>query len=196
VQGCDLADAQKGAEVLERSFEELKNRIIEKLSTPRVTPKLLQFPQEELIRIYMMCDKLDFASIKTIRDYLFAKGYEVILSAREGDEKQVIQYHKDNLLECDATLVYYGHGNEFWLHSKLSDIRKAPVWGRAKPMLCKAIYMASPETDHKKDYKTWEVLRLAPPGYDGVSEGALEQFIAYLESARREMARTGSGESR
>ena len=191
------SDAQKGAELLERSFEELKNRIIEKLTTPKpIASKVLEFPQEELVRIYLMCDKLDFASIKTLRDYLYEKRYEVILSARGGDETQVIQYHKENLLECDATLIYYGHGNEFWLHSKVSDLRKVAGWGRNRPLLCKAIYVADPKTDHKQDYKTWDAVMLAPPGYDGLSQSALDQFIADIESARVELAKTGSGGSR
>lgn len=190
-------DAQKGAELLERSFEELKNRIIEKLTTPKpAAPKLLQFPQEELIRIYVMCDKLDFASVKAIRDYLHNKRYEVALSAREGAEGDVIRYHKDNLLECDVALIYYGYGNEFWLHSKISDLRKVAGWGRSKPLMCKALYLAAPETEHKQDYKTWEVAILAPPGYGGLSADALEQLIAYIESKRIEHTRTGSGGAR
>lgn len=191
------SEAQKGAELLERPFEELKNRIIEKLTTPKpAAPKLLQFPQEDLTRIYVMCDKLDFASIKALRDFLFERKYEVILSAREGDESQVIQYHKENLRDCDATLIYYGHGNEFWLHSKLSDLRKVAGWGREKPLLCKALHMAAPETDYKQDYKTWEVAILTPVGYDGLAADALEQFIAYIESRKVELALTGSGGSR
>jgi hypothetical protein len=190
-------EAQAGAELLERPFEELKNRIIEKLTTPKPTSaKVLQFPQENLVRIYLMCDKLDFPSVKMIRDYLFEKKYEVVLAAREGDATQVIQYHKDNLLECDATIIYYGHGNEFWLHSKLSDLRKVTAWGREKPMLCKAIYLAAPETDYKQDIKTWEAVLLAPPGYDCLAQDALEAFIAQIESARGEPSKVGSGGAR
>lgn len=194
-------EAQNGAELLERPFEELKNRIIEKLNPPKpAVAKVINFPQEDLVRIYLMCDKLDFASVTAIRDYLYEKNqnYEVVLAAREGEEAmqvQVIQYHKDNLLECDAALVYYGHGNEFWLHSKLSDLRKVRAWGRERPLL-KGLYLAAPETPHKQEYKIREVLQLKPPGYGGVSEAALDAFIAYIESARAEQAQTGSGGSR
>lgn len=194
-------EAQNGAELLERPFEELKNRIIEKLSPPKPVSKVLPFPQDDLVRIYLMCDKLDFASVTAIRDYLYDqnKNYEVVLAAREGEgeamQVQVIQYHKDNLLECDATLVYYGHGNEFWLHSKLSDLRKVRAWGRERPLL-KGLYVAAPETPHKQELKTREVLQLKPPGYDGVAGAALDDFIAYIESARAEQAKTGSGGTR
>lgn len=188
--------AQNGAELLERPLEELKNRIIEKLTAPKPAPaRLLQFPEENLVRIYLMCDKLDFETVGAIRDYLFEKKYEVKLTAREGEATQVIEYHKDNLLECDATLIYYGNGNEFWLHSKLSDLRKVRAWGRETPLL-KAIYLATPETAHKHDYKTWEATLLTPPGYAGLSRAALDEFIAGIESARAEQLRTGSGGAR
>lgn len=194
-------EAQSGAELLERPFEEFKNRIIEKLSPPKPTARVLEFPpSEDLVRIYLMCDKLDFPSVTEIRDYLYDKNknYEVVLAAREGEgemQAQVIQYHKDNLLECDATLVYYGHGNEFWLHSKLSDLRKVRAWGRERPLL-KGIYRAAPETQQKREFRIREALQLEPPGYGGVSKAALDDFIAYIESARAEQAQTGSGGKR
>ncbi len=184
--------AQKGAEVIERSFEELKNRIIE-LLTPKPA-RLLQFPKlEELVRIYVMCDKSDFPAVKELRDYLFDKKFEVTLSAREGDDGQAIQFHKDNLLDCDAALIYYGQGNEFWQHSKLSDFRKAAGWGREKPLLCKAIYRASPETDHKCELRSWEVVILEPPGYNALATIALDEFISYIEAAREQQVQTGGG---
>jgi hypothetical protein len=185
--------AQHGAELLERPFEELKNRISEKLTPPKpAAVRLLQFPREDLVRVYVMCDKLDFASVTALRDYLFEKKYEVVLAAREGEATQVIQYHKENLLECDATLIYYGHGNEFWLHSKLSDLRKVRAWGRERPLL-KGIYFSAPQTEHKQDYKTWEAVLLKPPGYEGLSKDALDEFIAYIEDATATDAQTGSG---
>jgi hypothetical protein len=187
--------AQKGAEVIERSFEELKNRIIERLTTPPPSSaKIIKFPAvDEIVRVYIMCDKSDFASVKELKKYLFDKKYEVILSAREGEDGQAIQFHKDNLLECDAALIYYGNGNEFWQHSKLSDLRKAAGWGREKPLLCKAIYMASPETEHKRELETWEAVILKPPGYERLAADALEEFISYIETARQERVRTGGG---
>jgi hypothetical protein len=196
-------EAQNGAELMERPFEELKNRIMEKLTSQKST--VIKFPptdgDQDLVRIYLMYDKLDFASVTAIRDYLYDKNenYEVILAAREDGgetvQAQVIQYHKDNLLECDAALVYYGHGNEFWLHSKVSDLRKVRIWGRERPLL-KGIYLADPQTEHKQTYKIREAVLLQPPGYGGVSKAALDEFIAYIESARAEQPKTGSGGAR
>lgn len=190
-------EAQKGAELLERPFEELKNRFIEKLTAPKPSPVKVLTPlaEDDLVYIYLICDKLDFDAVEKIKDYLFDKRYEVILAAREGDETQVLQYHKDNLIECDATLIYYGSANEFWLRSKLWDLKKVAGWGRVKPMLCKAIYLSAPDTAHKRSFKTWEA-KLLPPSFDGVSEAALEQFIEEIENAKGELAQTGTGGAR
>lgn len=185
-------EAQRGAEVLERSFEELKNRVIEKLTPPKPPPPPGD-ESDELVRVYLMCDKHDFDSVAELTDYLFMKRYEVILSAREGDDVQVLQYHKENLLECDATLIYYGQANEFWLRSKLWDLKKVRGWGRTHPMLCKAIYRAEPATAQKQGFRTLEAKLLEPPGFTGLSTIALEQFIAEIEAARKGLPRTGSG---
>jgi hypothetical protein len=92
-------------------------------------------------------------------------------------------------------LVYYGDGNEFWLHSKVSDLRKVRAWGRQRPLL-KGIYLAAPETEHKRLLKTREAVLLAPPGYERLSATALDEFITYIESAKADVLQTGSGGQR
>jgi TIR domain-containing protein len=188
------AEAQRGAEVLQRSFEDLKTRIVEKLTAPKHTPKPAPIGQglRDLAIVYLICDKPDFDEIKPITDYLFDRSYEVIRCAREGEQEQVIQYHKDRLLECDAALIYYGNGNEFWLHSKLSELRKVVGWGRPAMIPCRAIYLGRPETEDKRNFKTLQAT-LLPPGYGGLNEGALEYFISLIESARQGLAPTGTG---
>ena len=185
------AESQRGAEVLERSFEDLKTRIVEKLTTPTAPAKPAPGPHD-LVRVYLICDKLDFDSVPAVTDYLFGKRYEVIESARECEEAQVLQYHKENLLECDAVLIYYGGGNEFWLRSKLWDLKKVAGWGRTAPLLVKAVFLARPETDHKRRFRTLEA-ELLPAAYNGQFEASLERFINMVEGARQSLSPTGSG---
>jgi hypothetical protein len=133
-----------------------------------------------------------------VRDYLFEKDsdYEVILPPSEEDSSQVIEDHKETLKECDATLIYFGSGNEFWFRSKLMDLRKATAWGRKRPWLCKGIYLAAPKKEYKDDLKTREAIRLNPAGYEGLAVSALEDFIANIEAARNAQDRAESGGSR
>jgi hypothetical protein len=188
-------EAQKGAELLSRPFEALKTRIIEKLTAPE--PSKPELPEDHLLtRIYVVCDKLDFSDcrdkIRAIQKYLFDKGYEVILSVPESADQTIFQYHKENLMECDATLIYYGLANEFWLYSKLGEFKKAIGWGRAKPMLCKAIYRAAPDTEHKQNLMTREAKLLEPPSYNDLSPKSLDMFIDLIENAKTVFAKTGS----
>ncbi|MBI1763522.1 MAG: toll/interleukin-1 receptor domain-containing protein [Acidobacteria bacterium] len=185
--------AQQGAELLQRSLTDLLNRIIEKLVPPKAAvPKPATGLVDELVRIYLICDKLDFPTLKPLEDYLFDKGYEVVPTLNEGDEQQVIQYHKEMLLECDAALLYYGQGNEFWLRMKLADMtRKVRGWGRTRAFLARAIYLAAPEQDAKQRFRTLEAT-LLPPAFNGFSVAALDRFLAELESARNELAQTGA----
>lgn len=205
-------DAQKGAELLSRPFEELKTRIAEKLASlerPKPRPKPAQELHDPLACIYLVCDKLDFDScpekIRAIETYLYEKKYEVILSAPESDElsesddkpksdyRKAFQYNRENLVECDAALIYFGHAHPFWLRSKLWDLKKATGWGREKKMLCKAIYIDDPETTHKQSLMTW-VARLLEPRYNGINTQALDMFIGLIEQAKTEPAKTGSEE--
>lgn len=185
-------EAQRGAEVLERSFEDLKTRIVEKLTAPPPAPAKPAPGPRDLVRVYLICDNLDFDNVPPVTDYLFGKRYEVIESARAGEDAQVLQYHKENLLECDAVLIYYGGGNEFWLRSKLWDLKKVAGWGRTAPLLVKAVFLGQPETDHKRRFRTLEA-ELLPAAYNGQFEASLERFIALVEGARQSLAPTGSG---
>ncbi len=156
-----------------------------------------------------MLDKLDVTKcrdqIRAVEKYLYDKGYEVILSAPEDDNQQMFEYHKENLINCDATLIYYGFANELWLRSKLWEFKKAKGWGRANPMLCKAIYLAAPATEHKQGLLTREAKVLNPPCDNGlctkptdlpcktgVCAEPLDIFLAEIENAKNILARTGS----
>ena len=83
-----------------------------------------------------------------------------------------------------------------WVPSKLAELRKASAWGRQKPLLHKAIYLAEPEKDYKDVLRTREAELLRPPGYAGLAAAALDLFITDLEAARSARLRAESGGSR
>ena len=72
-----------------------------------------------------------------------------MLPVFEGDEAQVRQDHEANLAECDAVLIYYGAANELWLRSKLRELQKIAGYGRSKPIVIKAVYIAPPDNTGK-----------------------------------------------
>ena len=68
---------------------------------------------------------------KPLEDYLFAQGLEVMLPAFDGDDADAAALHQDNLLTCDAVLVYYGAAPKAWVDIKLRELLKATGYGRA-----------------------------------------------------------------
>ncbi|HJZ79925.1 MAG TPA: TIR domain-containing protein [Pyrinomonadaceae bacterium] len=170
-----------GSELLETSIEELKTRILEKLNPQPKQAAAAENPSSDLTRVYLIHDNRDADEVKPIDDYLYEQGFEVIRSLQEGDEPLVSQYHRDNLLQCDATLIYYGQGSELWLRSKLWDLQKAPGWGRARPMKAKAVYVSAPATSSKQSFRTREV-PLVLQNFGQFSAATLQPFVQALQN--------------
>jgi hypothetical protein len=150
---------QEDSDWLQTGLEELKTVIQDRLTAP---PARLadEATATEARRVYLICDDKDLEAIGPLYDNLFDGGYEVILPAFEGDEADVRQVHQANLCDCDAVLIYYGSGSDLWQEAKLRDLQKAAGYGRTKPMLAKAIYVAAPETPKKKLVRTREAIAI------------------------------------
>lgn len=174
--------AQAGAELLQTSLEELKTIIQDTLNTPS-TPKLAPtFETEDgPLRIYLICDQQDVDDIAPLMDYLFERGFEVIVPLMEGDEAQARADHKENLLICDGILIHYGRAGEAWLRTKLLDLRKITGYGRSKTLLAKAVYISGPDTSLKQRFRTHEAMVIK--SLEQFSPAPLKPFVDQLESA-------------
>jgi hypothetical protein len=75
--------------------------------------------------------------------------------------------------------VYYGSGRHAWLRAKQRDLWKAAGWGRTRPMLGQAVYIAPPPTPEKAEYSNDDFLVI-----DGASGSpqALSAFIEQIQS--------------
>jgi len=167
-------------ELLQTSLEELKSFIEETLTNRRPPPPAAS-PCGPL-HIYLICDQQDVASVYPIREYLYNRGYEAILPAMSGSEAEVREDHKENLLLCDACLIYYGAANEFWLRSKLRDLLKSAGYGRTKPMLARTVYIAAPETLHKTNYRTLDATVIR--NYGAFDPDLLAPFLSAFSQAQ------------
>jgi hypothetical protein len=173
--------SQKGTDLLETKLEDLKTVIQEKLARQNKLESIdAASGKGAAASVYLICDKQDMDSVKPIVDYLFDNGMDVTLPAIEGDETQLIQDHKDNLLMCDAVMVYYGCANELWLRMKLRELQKIAGYGRSEPLAAKAIYISAPPTDPKERIRDRDALVIK--NYDAFSP---EQLQPFLERVRR-----------
>jgi TIR domain-containing protein len=175
-------EAQQRAELLQTTFEEFKTFILDRLNT-KPKPKEEQTLRADKTRLlYLICDQQDLEAVKPIEAYLEEQGYEVILPEFEGDEVQVRDEHRDCLLICDAIIVFYGSANEFWVRTKLRDLKKIAGYGRTKPVLARAIYCAAPETPHKQRFLTHEALLIKE--YGSFSASSLHSFLAEMKTTK------------
>jgi hypothetical protein len=182
-------DAQKGADVLQTSIEELKTYIQDKL---RPKPKSgtgngngngnAHPPEAGPLRVYLVCDKQDYEQLAPVEEHLYNSGFEVTLPLFEGDEAEVREDHKESLLICDAVVIFYGNASEGWLRTKLRDLQKIPGYGRTKPMLAQAIYAGPPETPAKQRYRTREALLLR--NFGNFTPDSLQPFLDEIKKAK------------
>lgn len=166
-----------GTDLLKTTLEDFKTIIqdtLEKINKPPVEKKLPEVP----MRVYLVCDQQDLESVKLLDDCLFDQGFEVMLPLFQGSETQRRELHKECLCLCDAVLIYYDNANEYWMHSKLNDLRKAPGYGRTIPIKRRAIFVVGEKTGHKERFRTREAELIKHFG--SFSPDVLSSFISQL----------------
>jgi hypothetical protein len=175
---------QSGADILKTPLEDFKTVLHVRLNPP--PPKVdRQAPppgQSAVQRVYLICDQRDVDATRPLVDYLFER-FEVTLPVFDGDESQVRREHEANLAECDAVVIYYGAGNELWLRSKLRELQKIAGYGRTKPMLAKAVYVAPPDAPEKERFRTHDAIVIKAAAQ--FAAAVLEPFVGELTQARQ-----------
>lgn len=146
---------QPHTELMQTSIENLKTFLLRRLAQA-AKPAEAARPTGAVPIVYLIHDARDAAAVEPLRDALMARGYEVKPSYFEGDEAELREYHQDNLVQCDAALIYYGAANELWVQRKLSDLRKAFGLGRERPFGAKAIVLGAPARPEKARLRTQE----------------------------------------
>ena len=145
-QEAFLADLQSavtvgvGTELLRTPLETLKTYMVDKLTAPPKT-SASETGVQEPASIYLICDQRDFEAVQPLADCLQGRGFAVTLPLREGNEAEIHEDHRESLVVCDSVIIYYGSAKEYWLRTKLRDLRKVPGWGRPKPIEVKAVYL-------------------------------------------------------
>jgi len=170
---------EPNTELLRTSIENLKTYVLRKLAeVPR--PQASGKPVGAPLVVYVIHDQRDAEAIDPIRDCLISVGHEVKPSYFHGDEKELREYHQESLVQCDATIIYYGATNALWVQRKLYDLRKAFGLGRQRPFLAKAVLLGLPLNQEKERFRTQDAMVLSVA--QGFSAAALGPFIGPLTS--------------
>lgn len=134
-------DALSTPDLLETTVEELKAFAIKKIEDGKKHHTQLygnNTPKEGKT-VYIIHERFESSRCKEIQGFLEENGYKVINSNFNGKPDEIRNKHNDNLRKCDATLIYYGKGNEGWIKAKQNDLLKSLGLGREKPIGPQAI---------------------------------------------------------
>jgi serine/threonine protein kinase len=154
------------AEIIEGNLNLLKKDLIRRLAPPEEKPKAAARARSPsgAPKLYLICDPKDEAAVEPLEDYLFSQGLEVMLPAFDGDDADAAALHQDNLLTCNAVLVYYGAAPRAWVDIKLRELLKATGYGRPAPIAVQAVYIAPPDDRRKDRFHTHQAGVIRQPG--------------------------------
>ena len=169
------------SELLQVKLEDLKTIIQTKL-IPSPKPAADESDGAGAAHIYLICDRQDVDAVAPLQTLLLDQGYEATLPLIDGTESEIVQDHKDNLLLCDAVLIFQGNASEGWVRMKLRELIKLPGYGRTAPLLGRAVYIGAPESPAKERYRTLEAMVIK--SYDEFDPASLKPFLAKIDKAK------------
>ena len=175
--------SHNGSELLQVKLEDLKTIIQSKL-TEKAKPVVAQSNGCGPSRVYLICEKQDLIAVEPLQSFLLDRGYEAILPLLDGNDAEVFDDHKENLLLCNAVLIFQGQASEGWLRMKLRELLKLPGYGRTAPLTGKAIYIGGPASPMKDRFKTLEARVIK--NYDSFDPALLDSFIDDVSKAKGE----------
>jgi hypothetical protein len=180
-----VSDLQKritaGAELLQTSVEDLKTRIVEKLNPP-ATALARPSAHSKFKQVYLICENRDRPLIRPIKEYLFKQNLEVITWLDQEGSDTLMDYHRKNLRECDAALVYFGSGDEPWVRKNLEDLQKAYGYGREDDWLANAVYVGAPPSEQKEDFLT-HLVPYVIRNFNSFDPNDLRDFVSAVQAS-------------
>jgi len=145
----------EGAELVQTPLEIFKTVITNKLSGEFSGRKKKETSKKEGSKsIYLINGKEDAENVKPLQDWVTSNGYELINSDFDGKRGDIVEKHRQKLVNCDGAMVYYAHSNPQWIRMKMQDLVKAPGFGRTKPMDFTAVYNTLDEELPKNSFLT------------------------------------------
>ncbi|MET0648626.1 MAG: toll/interleukin-1 receptor domain-containing protein [Pyrinomonadaceae bacterium] len=180
-----------GAELLQTTVEDLKTRAVEKLNASakaQAAAAAAGSKRTKLKQVYLICENRDREFVRPIKQYLFKEKFEVI-TWLEGDAgaERLTEYHRKNLRECDAALIYFGSGDEPWVRKNLEDLEKAYGYGREDDWTASAVFVGQPPNEQKEDFLT-HMVPYVIHSLSGFNPEDLSDFVRAVREAEGESA--------
>ncbi len=171
------SDAQSliNAELLQTPIEKLKEIILQKVSelaAPLEPSNLELKPNSEVYFLYPPgAEELS----KAYEDWMNKHQITFTISQANLDQLELLHYHQNQLTTAEGVLILH-NGNQHWLERKLSDLIKAPGWGRKKPYRFITICGQKMETNHLTKLNHCPIYFINEP--TEMEQLALHKFLA------------------
>jgi hypothetical protein len=162
--------AGKPFQVFEKRLDEFQNELIGYLQRAgRATPQ--SKPAKKRPSVYVVCSgDEDRKAARPLRTYLSDQNLDV------GSATSTADKHLHRLAGDDAFLIYYGKCEDDWVRDAVAEVAHPGPPGRHSPVLSRAVFLADPVTEDKKDFLTNDVRILQ--GYGATPlDAALSLFL-------------------
>ncbi len=130
----------RNTEIIQAPVEVFKNIIKNKIIILNSVKEEISISENKKANsVYIISSNENEKYLKEIEQEFSKNKISVLVIANSQDKIELLREHYHNLINCDGILIVYPNDNKQWLNSKLSDILKAPGFGRKKPFLFKTI---------------------------------------------------------
>ena len=165
-----LQTLQGDPDFLSTGFEDLKTFIQDRLERPAAPTAT-----DGGLKLLLDCDEEDLNGPDIEPLYAFLeKQFEVQLPDYEAGS---LAASESLLRQCDAVLIYYGRASGLWLKRRLLALKKT-FYGRLRPLLAQAVYVADPHKQAKADIPVIQ-------GVGPFTPAVLEPFLAQVAQGGR-----------
>ena len=179
-----VPDLYAGSEIIQGQLSGLKAYVLDRLAPKpvKVVTSSTNSGEENPLRVYLICDERDEKEVECLDDFFFDKGFEVSLPAFGAEEEEATEIHRENIVDADAVLIYYGSARHSWVDIKVRNLMKARGYGRTSDLSLQAVYVAPPIDRRKERFRshTAQVIH----GTDPFDESVLSEFADAIKASR------------
>jgi hypothetical protein len=117
-----------------------------------VTAPSAQMPEpvQADTRLYLCHSEQDSEYVGELAEALQQRQIEIVYPAFEGSERELKNFHREQLAACDAVALCWAKAPEVWVRAHASELRDPQGLGRAKPFAYRSVVAGPPPGSRKK----------------------------------------------
>jgi hypothetical protein len=148
-------DAIDGSEL--SKFREF---VIQRLAE-RAGPRPIEIGEIEGPKVYIYYRREDEDYALSVAEALLARQIEPHFPIFDGADTEITDWHKRQLVECDAVVVCWADAGEVWVSQQTPEWKDWRKLGRDKNFVCRGV-IAGPPSERKQSYFKKFNLKLLP----------------------------------